>query len=105
MEVHQRSSAFYSRAARGNCWNLHPALESSASPRREGERIEVRGFVNLEIQYAEPSPYPLSWEGRGEHMQSSCGEMSRYPSEKIAQENGPTKLIAGANFSCESKTS
>jgi len=61
MEVHQRSSAFYSRAARGNCWNLHPALESSASPRREGERIEVRGFVNLQIQCAEPSPYPLPW--------------------------------------------
>src|SRR5437667_11471941 len=105
MWVHQRLSAFFSRAARGNCRNLHLALESSASPRREGERIEVRGFVNLQIQCAEPSPYSLPWEWRGQHMQSSCGEMSRYPSENNAQENWPTKLIAGVNFSSESKTS
>jgi hypothetical protein len=56
MRVHQRSSAFYSRVARGNCWNLHLALESSASPRREGERIEVRGFVSLQIHLQNPLP-------------------------------------------------
>src|SRR5215470_10899999 len=38
---------------------------SVASPLVEGERMKVRGSIQLE-HAVEPSPYPLPWEGRGD---------------------------------------
>jgi hypothetical protein len=39
-----------------------------ASPLREGERTEVRGFSPRATETSEPSPYPLPSEGRGEQQ-------------------------------------
>jgi len=38
----------------------------SASPLREGERIEVRGWIARRRDDFQPSPYPLPLEGRGD---------------------------------------
>ena len=103
MQVHKRSSACYSSAARDNSRNVHPALKISASPLRKGERIEVRGFLNYSLRRTLTLPSPF---GKGEaNTRKAVVAGCRAIRPKNAQENWPNKLIAGGNLSRENKTS
>jgi tRNA-specific 2-thiouridylase len=66
--------------------NWHPAagIEEShargtatASPQAEGERTEVRGFPSRNGESRQPSPYPLSCEGRGGRIPAGGEDDSR----------------------------
>jgi tRNA-uridine 2-sulfurtransferase len=64
---------------------------TSASPLREGERIEVRGLSSQSAERLEPSPYPLPWEGRGEQasLKGSHHPFSRFEATVKIRYNHP----------------